>query len=187
MSNRKQSKKQVNKNVAANQSSKIFFIILGVIALAIVVAIVVPAIMSTGEKNSTPVNEEVLATLNEDGDVVIQVEDISDTASFYSYDANGTTVGLLAVKASDGTIRTAFDTCEECSGNQRAFFEQEGTLLQCKNCGNVYDVDKVGTERGGCSPIPIMADEKTETDSEIIIPADLIEENADMFKNWKRF
>lgn len=169
------------------KSSKMLYIILGVIAIAIIVAIVVPEIISSGDKNQAPVNEEVLATLNEDGDVVIQVADISETASFYSYDAEGTKVGLLAIKASDGTIRTAFDTCEECSGSPRAYFEQQGDLLQCKNCGNVYDVNKVGTERGGCSPIPIMADEKTETDSEIIIPAELIEENAELFKNWKRF
>lgn len=181
MSNRKQSKKSVSK-----QSSKSLFIILGVIAFVIIAAIVIPAIISAGEKEVLAA-KEVLATLNEDGDVVIQVADISETASFYSYDANGTTVGLLAVKASDGTIRTAFDTCEECSGNQRAYFEQQGTQLQCKNCGNVYDIDKVGTERGGCSPISIMADEKTETETEIIIPAELIEENAVRFENWKKF
>lgn len=178
---KKQSKKSVSK-----QSGKGLFVILGIIALAIVAAIVIPAIISIGEKEAL-VAKEIYATLNEDGDVVIQAADISETSSFYSYDANGTKVGLLAVKASDGTIRTAFDTCEECSGNQRAYFEQQGTLLQCKNCGNVYEIDKVGTERGGCSPIPIMAEQKTETDSEIIIPAQLIEEHTEWFENWKRF
>lgn len=181
MSNKIKKEKQVK------LSGKIPFLVVGVLAVAIVAGIVIPAILSKEDKTSPEVKEEVLATLNEDGDVVIQMSDISETASFYSYDANGTKVGLLAVKASDGTVRTAFDTCEECSGSPSAYFEQQGTLLQCKNCGNVYDVDKVETERGGCSPIPIMEDEKIQTDSEIIIPAEFLQANTEWFKNWKKY
>jgi hypothetical protein len=129
----------------------------------------------------------VSAVLNEDGDVVIQTADITETATFYTLDVEGTTVGLFALKASDGTIRTAFDTCQVCNGSPFAFFIQQGDKFQCQNCGNIYSADMIEQERGGCNPVPIMQDEKTVTDTEIIIPSALIKENAVRFENWKKF
>lgn len=138
-------------------------------------------------ENTASSDTAIPATLNEDGDVVIQIADITETATFYEYDANGTPMALFAVKASDGTIRTALDTCQVCNGSPYAYFTQQGDTFQCQNCGNVYDLDMIEQERGGCNPVPIMKDEKTTTDTEIIIPANLFEENADKFKNWKKF
>lgn len=127
------------------------------------------------------------AVFNEDGDVVIQTADISETATFYTMDVEGTTVGLFALKASDGTIRTAFDTCQICNGSPYAFFIQQGDKFQCQNCGNIYSAEMIEQERGGCNPVPIMADEKTQTDTEITIPLKLIKDNAERFENWKKF
>ena len=141
----------------------------------------------TSAKNTASSDTAIPATLNEDGDVVIQIADITETATYYSYDSNGTAMGLLAVKATDGTIRTAFDTCQVCNGSPYAYFVQQDNRFQCQNCGNVFSLDMIQQERGGCNPIPIMSDEKTVTDTEIIIPAELFEDNADMFENWKKF
>jgi uncharacterized membrane protein len=102
-------------------------------------------------------------------------------------DVEGTTVGLFALKASDGTIRTAFDTCQICNGSPYAFFIQQGDKFQCQNCGNIYSAEMIEQERGGCNPVPIMADEKTQTDTEITIPLKLIKDNAERFENWKKF
>jgi len=128
----------------------------------------------------------VPAILNDKGDVVIQVSDITKKATFYKYDSNGTTMGLFAVKASDGTIRTAFDTCQVCNGSPKAYFEQQGDTFKCKNCGNVYSLDMIEQERGGCNPVPIMKDEKAVTDTEITIPAKLLDDNAIKFETWKK-
>ncbi|WP_313131926.1 DUF2318 domain-containing protein [Anaerocolumna sp.] len=139
--------------------------------------------------DSTVVSSEnaIPAVFNEDGDVVIQTADISETATFYTMDVEGTTMGLFALKASDGTIRTAFDTCQICNGSPYAFFTQQGDKFQCQNCGNIYSAEMIEQERGGCNPVPIMADEKTQTDTEITIPLKLIKDNAERFANWKKF
>ncbi len=127
------------------------------------------------------------AVLNEDGDVVINIADITENAVFYEYDSNGTTIGLFAVKASDGTIRTALNTCQVCNGSPYAFFEQQGDSFQCQNCKNIFSLDMIEQERGGCNPVPITADDKTVSDTEIIIPAKFLDENAERFTNWKNF
>lgn len=126
-------------------------------------------------------------SVNEDGDVVIQIADITDQASFYEYDVDGTAVGLFAVKASDGTIRTALNTCQVCNGSPYAYFEQSEDKVQCQNCGNMFNLDMIEQERGGCNPVPISDGEKTADDKEIIIPASYLNENAQYFTNWKKF
>ncbi len=127
------------------------------------------------------------AALNEKGDVVINIADITDEATFYEYDADGTTMGIFAVKASDGTIRTALNTCQVCNGSPYAFFEQQGDSFQCQNCGNLFSKDMIEQERGGCNPVPITEEEKTESDTQIVIPSKYLEENKDIFANWKKF
>lgn len=132
-------------------------------------------------------NKEVQATLNEKGDLVINPGDITEEATFFQINHKGTDMAVIAVKADDGTIRTAFDTCQICNGSPYAYFEQSGDKFQCQNCGNVYSRDMLEKERGGCNPVPIMAEEKTVTDREIIIPAEVLEANAERFENWKKF
>lgn len=142
---------------------------------------------SSTDETTAATDVSVPATLNDNGDVVIQTADITESATFYNVDADGVSMGVFAVKASDGTIRTAFNTCQVCNGSPYAFFTQDGDTFQCQNCGNIYGVDMIEKERGGCNPVPITSDEKTVTDTEIIIPAKLIEENAGKFNNWMQF
>ena len=130
-------------------------------------------------------NNEAEGALNEAGDLVINTGDIGDEATFFQVNVKGVDMAVLAVKAEDGTVRTAFDTCQICNGSPYAYFEQKGDKFQCQNCGNVYSRDMIEKERGGCNPVPIMADEKSETENEIIIPAKVLEDNAGRFKNWK--
>jgi uncharacterized membrane protein len=72
---------------------------------------------------------------------------------------------VLAVKAPDGTIRTAFNTCQVCFGSGRGYYKQEGKTLVCQNCGNRFSLDDVEKVRGGCNPVPILENEKQEDDS----------------------
>lgn len=141
---------------------------------------------SDANSSSDTVNSGAVSS-NENGDVVIKVEDISDKASFYEYDYNGTAVGLFAVKASDGTIRTALNTCQVCNGSPYAFFEQKENQFQCQNCGNMFSLDMIGVERGGCNPIPITGDERTTDNDTIVIPVNFLENNAPLFANWKKY
>lgn len=139
------------------------------------------------KESSNPNNSEAVNT-NDNGDVVINADNITDKAAFYEYDYNGTAVGLFAVKASDGTIRTALNTCQVCNGSPYAFFNQQEDQFQCQNCGNLFNLDMIGQERGGCNPIPITSEERTESDNgSIVIPASFLEDNAALFNNWKKY
>lgn len=199
MSNKKLVKESVKKS-AKQKVNPLSIIAMAVVVLAVVVVFIIPkkdqtdlsSTESTKEIESTTENtvagdRTVPATYNDNGDVVIQIADITENATFYDIESNGTSMGLFAVKAADGTIRTAFNTCQVCNGSPYAFFTQDGDTFQCQNCGNIYGVDMIEQERGGCNPVPITADEKTVTDTEILVPAKLVEENSVRFNNWKQF
>ena len=119
-------------------------------------------------------------------DLVIQKSDISEKAKFYPMKINGTNMEVFAVKASDGSIRTAFNTCQICNGSPKAYFEQNDKVMFCQNCGNEFLLDMIEKEKGGCNPIPISGENKTDSGDEITIKLNYLEENSNKFPdNWK--
>jgi len=120
-------------------------------------------------------------------DLVITISEISEIATFYPITVDDTRMEIFAVKASDGTIRTAFNTCQVCNGSPLAYFKQSGTSVQCQNCGNDFPMNRVGIESGGCNPVPILDDDKIVTDESITILYDTLQANAYRFpENWKQ-
>ncbi|NLD47571.1 MAG: DUF2318 domain-containing protein [Clostridiaceae bacterium] len=120
-------------------------------------------------------------------DLVISKNEITDTASFYPIKVGEKNMEIMAVKASDGTIRTAFNTCQVCNGSPRAYYKQQGDAVVCQNCGNRFKMDMIEEQRGGCNPIPIMKEDKTDDGSNITISQAFIEKNKDLFNdNWKK-
>ena len=71
--------------------------------------------LSTQKSNTKSTQSTENKTINleadESGNIVIDTTNIGTKATFYNYNADGTTIRLFAVKASDGTIRMAFNTC----------------------------------------------------------------------------
>jgi uncharacterized membrane protein len=119
-------------------------------------------------------------------DIVIPVSEITETARFFPTEtADGTKVEVLALTAPDGTIRTAFNTCQVCYGSGKGYYVQEGDVLVCQNCKNRFDANMVEIESGGCNPVPIFPENKTVTDETITISADFIEQAKVIFANWK--
>lgn len=59
----------------------------------------------------TAKNKYIDAVLDEEGNVVINKDDITNVATFINYTTGGVTIQLIAVRASDGTVRVAFNTC----------------------------------------------------------------------------
>lgn len=119
-------------------------------------------------------------------DLIIPISEISETAKFYPIKIGKTNMEVLAVKASDGTIRTAFNTCQVCNGSPKAYYKQEGDILICQNCGNQFSMDMIEEQRGGCNPIPIYKENKTEDGTNIVISKAFIEDNQNLFTaNWK--
>ena len=82
---------------------------------------------------------------------------ISTTANFYSYihrtsDTTGIEIKYFIVKASDGTIKSAFDACDVCWSFHKGY-SQVSTFMRCNNCGNTYPISGLGTQgTGGCWP-----------------------------------
>lgn len=164
---------------------------LPIIAAVVVVAAVAVTLMPKKSVEQTPLPSEPLVTEDvaspSGNDIVIQVEDIGTEASYFDYDADGTTVQVFAVQASDGTVRLALNTCQVCNGSPYAYFEQEGDYFICQNCGNRFASTEIGIANGGCRPVPITEDIYTQQDGTIIIPESYLKENAPLFKNWKKF
>ena len=92
---------------------------------------------------------------------------------------------VIAVRDSNGKIRTAFNTCRICYDSGRGYYKQEGKALVCQNCGNRFTADQIGGESGGCIPYPISTSDKTVTDDSILIPYDFLESSRIIFSNWK--
>lgn len=129
--------------------------------------------------------EAVEAELNDNGDLVIRTENITKNATFYAYNELDSKMEIIAVKASDGTVRTAFNTCQVCYSSGRGYYKQEGDLLTCQNCGNQFGRDDVEVVKGGCNPVPITEEYKTEDEGTITIPREFLEEAQVIFENWK--
>ncbi len=173
MSNREES---VKKSTESRKSKR------GIAIVAGIVVILAAAIFIVKGNTGGDISE----TASDDGDLKILKSEITEMAKFYPYNANGTKLEILAVKASDGTIRTAFNTCQVCNGSPKAYYKQQGEVLVCQNCGNRFEMDMIEQQRGGCNPIPIMKDEKTDDGTNIIISKDFIARNKDLFTdNWK--
>lgn len=123
------------------------------------------------------------AELDADGNVVIDESSISENATYINYDADGTTVQLLAVKASDGTVRVVFNTCQVCNPSPYAYFVQDGNYFICQNCGNAFAADTVGIVRGGCNPTPV--DGLSDESGKITIARATVEDHKTNFENWQ--
>lgn len=122
--------------------------------------------------------------LNEDGDIVIDKDKITDSVSYYSYEYKGIIIGLLAVKDENDAIHIVINTCGSCGGSPYAYFVQVGNKIQCQNCGNTFlitELDNLLTD--GCNPIGIKNIE--ERNDEFIIDHEEIEQYKDKFENWE--
>jgi uncharacterized membrane protein len=133
---------------------------------------------------SGPLN--VVKPVIADRDLVIRIAEVTENAVFYPVDIEGRRLEVLAVKAPDGTIRTAFNTCQVCYGSGRGFYKQQGTVLVCQNCGNRFRMSQVEVRSGGCNPIPIFPANKTVTETTITIRKDFLNEAKTIFARWRR-
>ncbi len=117
--------------------------------------------------------------------IEINKADISATAKFYPYESDGIKMEVLALKAKDGTIRTALNTCQVCYASGKGYYVQEGDELVCQNCGNRFASNMVGKSKGGCNPVPISDTSKVDDGNKIIIDKNYLDKNKAYFSNWK--
>ena len=119
------------------------------------------------------------------GDMQIPKKEVTETAKFYQYKLDGVLIEVLALRAPDGTVRTAFNTCQVCYQSGRGYYVQQGDVLVCQNCRNRFKASQVELIKGGCNPVPITKDLKVETADTITISKALFAEAKPIFVNWK--
>ncbi len=186
-----------NKKPAPKKSKKPAVYLSGIAALAVVILAVVLATQSSAQPGTAAVKTNAPATnaaaaasteapVPQGSGLVIQIKDITETATFYPAQVDGVKMEVLAVKAPDGTIRTAFNTCQVCYDSGRGYYVQEGDVLVCQNCGNRFRTSDVEKVRGGCNPVPILEEEKIVDENTITIPVELMQKAKVLFADWKR-
>ena len=119
-------------------------------------------------------------------DIQIAKSQITETAKFIPYTVDGTNMELIAVKAPDGTVRTAFNTCQVCYNSGRGYYKQEGNELVCQNCGNRFQIGQIEQQKNGCNPVPILNENKTDNGTTITITQSFLDQNKGLFSNWKK-
>lgn len=180
-----------------------------IIGIAIISILAMAGCSSSGKESAANTNNEASNSINsskssdsssnkesksEDSekttaDIVPGIEinkaDISNTAKFYPYESDGIKMEVLALKAKDGTIRTALNTCQVCYASGKGYYVQEGDELVCQNCGNRFASNMVGKTKGGCNPVPISDTSKVDDGSKITIDKNYLDKNKAYFSNWK--
>ncbi len=120
-------------------------LVIGIAVLA------VAALAIAGLGFSSPTTGNAVAS----GDVLkIPLSELSGTAKWYNYNFDGVNIRFFAVKAPDGSIKTAFDACDVCYASKKGY-HQEGDYMVCNNCGRKFLISNLGTENknpGGCWP-----------------------------------
>ncbi|MDR1509629.1 MAG: DUF2318 domain-containing protein [Synergistaceae bacterium] len=120
-----------------------------------------------------------------DGGLFIPIAEVTEKAVFYPLKVDGIDMEVFAVKAPDGTIRTAFNTCQVCYDSGAGYYVQEGDVFVCQNCGNRFKTKNIEIVKGGCNPVPILPEHKTVDEKGITIPKALLSEAKVIFRNWK--
>ena len=126
----------------------------------------------------------VKADLDSDGNIVINEKDIDIFATYIDYEYEGVTIGLLAVRNSEGKVIVVVNTCQSCGGSPYAYFVQVNDKIQCQNCGNLFAIDDLDNlVPDGCNPIGI--ENRIDKDGKIIIETKQLNLLKDKFANWK--
>lgn len=158
------------------------YLIISTVTLALIIsAFILFRSVPKDVDNSTALS----TTASTSADLIIVKSDIS-TSKFYPYKIGNTNMEIIALKASDGTIRTAFNTCQVCFSSGKGYYKVVGDTLVCQNCGNVFKFDQVEKQRGGCNPVPILAENKIDDGTKITISQTYLEQSKQIFANWKK-
>jgi len=158
---------------------------------AVILLLLILSIFSGCKKENT--------VTSDDGSLLIPLSGVSEIVSFFSAVVDEVYMEVLAVKAADGAIRIAFNTCERCYSSGNGSFLQEEDELICLQCNMRSSIDSVGIMpedanaadesrkySSGCRPILISDEGITMDEKYIRISIETLSENTQWFENWKR-
>jgi uncharacterized membrane protein len=161
MSRRK--KKYITRRKQKEKPRKKGFIYIGSIIFIVAVLIVLfvyPGIIRVVSGPSSSGSNTISSSPSKnDGlqqDIVLQVENLTREGTYLSYlSKNNVKVKYFAVLDSIGMPHVAFDSCtvKDCYKLNRGY-ELTDNLAKCRNCGQKFPIDSIGTGNlsGGCWP-----------------------------------
>ena len=124
------------------------------------------------------------ATLDPDGNIVIMDDEITDQATYIVYEYENATIGLIAVRNSDGRVMVVVNACDSCKQSPNAYFVQQENKFICHGCNNTIKVDELDKNLDKeCYPISIK--ERIDMDGKIIIGTNELKSLKDKFIDWK--
>ncbi|MFX0086213.1 MAG: DUF2318 domain-containing protein [Candidatus Hodarchaeota archaeon] len=102
--------------------------------------------------NNNPRNQ-FLIPQQEGDNLILSLSSLNTNAKFYRYRLDDVNIDFFAVIGSDVQPHIAFDACDVCYSEKKGY-EQNDNMMVCKNCGNQFFIDSIGTEnqQGGCWP-----------------------------------
>lgn len=175
---------KIGKSQTGGQPQKKSNLSLILIASVLVAAAAVAVLSGQGKAGDTaPAGDAQTIAAGEY--LSIQTADIGSDAAFFPVMVDGVPMEVLAIRASDGSVRTAFNTCQSCYTSGRGYYVQEGGDLVCQNCGFHFTPEQVEIQSGGCNPWPIFSVNKTVTEDAIQISYDFLKESSAIFSRWK--
>jgi len=165
--------------------NKLPIIIAAVALVALIIAF--KGSFGSGKENVSNANTSQANTaITADTDLKILKSEITETVKFYPYKAGNVNMEVFAVKAKDGTIRTALNTCQVCYSSGKGYYVQKGDTVVCQNCGNVFNITQIEKAKNGCNPVPITGTAKKDDGTNIIVSKAFLSENKDLFLKWKK-
>lgn len=132
------------------------------------------------EKRNSP--STISAVPNEEGDLVVPLNSLGKNMSYIEY---GGKEEIAVFVNKDGNVLTGFDTCIDCYMNGEVHYTKQEDFLICSSCGNPLALEDFGKALwGGCQPISIPEDYRTDADNNIIIPSAILSFADEMFNEW---
>jgi uncharacterized membrane protein len=101
----------------------------------------------------------------------------SGKAKFYIYRLPDVSIRFFVVKASDGSLKAAFDACIVCYRANKGY-HQDGDSMACNNCDNHFPIDGLNDARKGCNPVYLPLEIQKD---KVIIKVKNLKEGAALF------
>ena len=116
----------------------------GLVVLALLAGVVGVFAFSFGKYETVKANNGVIA---------LPVAKLADgKAHFFKFEDGGKEISFFAVRAADGSYKTAFDACDSCYSSKKGY-EQQGDKMNCNNCNKKFAINRLGPNAtGGCNP-----------------------------------
>lgn len=124
-------------------------ILISIVSFAVIIVL-------QGNKN---LGNQFLTPRQEGENLILSLSSLNTQAKFYRYKLDNVNIDFFALMGSDAQPHIAFDACDVCYSEKKGY-EQKDNMMVCRNCGNQFLIDSIGTEnqQGGCWPsyLPVL-------------------------------